>query len=183
MASTTKGNIKNRLRRSHARDFDDMADSLVTLTDSQTLTADTSLQVTAVASGSDDATALTAAANGGRITWVPDVTADRIYTLPTPAVGLHIRCVGAGALAADGHDVTFTVASANNQFFHGAVMHHDTNETGQTSSTIFGNGSSNDTIKITLPEMFDINFLGKSTTVWYVWGFAASVTATTVADS
>ena len=62
-------------------------------------------------------------------------------------------------------------------------MHHDTNETGQTSSTIFGTGSSNDTIKITLPEMFDINLLGKSTTVWYVWGFAASVTATTVADS
>jgi hypothetical protein len=39
MASTTKGNIKNRLRRTHARDMDDMADSMVTLTDTaQTLT-------------------------------------------------------------------------------------------------------------------------------------------------
>ena len=28
MASTTKGNIKNRLRRTHARDMDDMADSV-----------------------------------------------------------------------------------------------------------------------------------------------------------
>jgi|TARA_R110000851_G_scaffold48311_4_gene116864 hypothetical protein len=37
MASTTKGNIKNRLRRTHARDMDDMADSMVTLTDAQTL--------------------------------------------------------------------------------------------------------------------------------------------------
>ena len=38
MASTTKGNIKNRLRRTHARDMDDMADSMVTLTDNNTLT-------------------------------------------------------------------------------------------------------------------------------------------------
>jgi hypothetical protein len=37
MASTTKGNIKNRLRRTHARDMDDMADSMVTLTDTQTI--------------------------------------------------------------------------------------------------------------------------------------------------
>jgi len=38
MASTTKGNVKNRLRRTHARDMDDMADSMVTLTDNNTLT-------------------------------------------------------------------------------------------------------------------------------------------------
>ena len=38
MASTTRGNIKNRLRRTHARDMDDMADSVVTLTDNNTLT-------------------------------------------------------------------------------------------------------------------------------------------------
>jgi len=38
MASTTRGNVKNRLRRTHARDMDDMADSMVTLTDNNTLT-------------------------------------------------------------------------------------------------------------------------------------------------
>lgn len=38
MASTTRGNVKNRLRRTHARDMDDMADSVVTLTDNNTLT-------------------------------------------------------------------------------------------------------------------------------------------------
>ena len=43
MASTTKGNIKNRLRRTHARDMDDMADSMVTLTDTQTISGTNSL--------------------------------------------------------------------------------------------------------------------------------------------
>ena len=38
MASTTKGDIRNKLRRTHARDMDDMADSMVTLTDNNTLT-------------------------------------------------------------------------------------------------------------------------------------------------
>ena len=142
------------------------------------------IQYTTVASGANDAVSLTVANNAGRVTWVPDVTADRVYTLPTPEAGLHIHVVGAGALAADGHDVTFTVASANNQFFHGGLLHFDTDEasTGGFAS-IWGNGSSNDTIKVTLPELFDIHFVGKSSTVWYVYGWAASVTDTTIADS
>ena len=37
MASTTKGDIRNKLRRTHARDMDDLADSIVTLTDTQTI--------------------------------------------------------------------------------------------------------------------------------------------------
>ena len=182
MASTTKGNIKNRLRRTHARDMDDMADSMVTLTDSQTLTADTSIQVTAVASGADAAYELSAASNGGRVTWVPNVSADRVYTLPTPAAGMHLRLVGAGALAADGHDITIK-GTDNTHFFHGAIAHHDTNQTGQTTAIVWGDGAADDVIKLDTPEAFDINLLGKSTTVWYVWGWSAGVTPITISNA
>ena len=45
MASTTKGDIRNKLRRTHARDMDDLADSIVTLTDTQTFQVLTPLVV------------------------------------------------------------------------------------------------------------------------------------------
>ena len=35
----------------------------------------------------------------------------------------------------------------NTDFFHGAVVHHDTNQTNQTTSVVYGDGDSNDKIK------------------------------------
>ena len=131
----------------------------------------------------DAAETLTEALNAGRTTIIPNVSADRIYTLPTPKAGMHLHLVGFGALAADGHDVSIVTGTANSEFFHGAVTHHDTDETSQTTSVVWGNGSSNDTIKLDVVEGFDLHFLGKSTTVWYVWGWTAGVTPVTIADS
>jgi len=145
--------------------------------------SNSTIQYTTAVSGANDAVTLTVADNAGRVTWVPDVTADRVYTLPAPAVGLHINVVGAGALAADGHDVSFHTATLNTDFFHGAIVHHDTDQTGQTSAVVWGDGNSNDQIKLDLPEAFDIHFLGKSTTAWYVWGWAASATLITIGDA
>ena len=181
MASTTKGNVKNRLRRSHARYFDDMADSMVSLTDSQTLTADTSIQATTYVSGINADYSASVATNGGRVTWIPNVSADRSYSLPSPTVGARLRFVGAGALAADGH--SFILKTQDDaEFFHGALVHHDTNQTGQTTSVVWGDGAADDTITVALPQAFDINLLGKSTSVWYVWGWTASNTVVTIAN-
>jgi hypothetical protein len=182
MGNIAKARIKHLLKRSHADYFDNVADSIVTLSDSQTLSGNTSVQKCAVASGSNDAVSLTAAANGGRVTWVPDLTADRIYTLPTPAAGLHLNVVGAGALAADGHDISF-IGTDDTHFFHGAIIHHDTAQSGQTSAVVWGDGAADDVIKLDLVEAFDIHFLGKSTTVWYVWGWSAAVAPITISNA
>ena len=143
----------------------------------------TAVQYTTPVLQTDAAETLTVAANAGRTTIIPNVSADRIYTLPAPSEGLHLNLVGFGALAADGHDVTIVVGTANSEFFHGALAHHDTDQTGQTTATVWGNGSSNDTIKLDVVEAFDLHFLGKSSTVWYVWGWTAGVTPVTIANS
>ena len=182
MGNIAKARIKHLLKRSHADYFDNVADSMVSLSDSQTLSGNTSVQVCASASGSNAAYSLTAADNGGRVTWVPDVTADRVYTLPTPAAGLHLNLVGAGALAADGHDITIK-GTDNTHFFHGAIAHHDTDQSGQTTAIVWGDGAADDVIKLDTPEAFDIHLLGKSTTVWYVWGWAAGVTPITISNA
>ena len=131
--------------------------------------------------------ALTLAANGGRTTIIPDVSADRVYTLPDPTTaGEYYHIVGFGALAADGHDITIQGVNADNTtFFHGAVVHHDTDNTAQTSAVVWGDGDSNDTIKLDLVEAFDLHFLASTaapTTTYYVWGWTAGATTVTIAD-
>jgi hypothetical protein len=105
-----------------------------------------------------------------------------VYSLPAPEVGLHFHIVGFGALAADGHDVSFHTNTLNTDFFHGAIVHHDTAQTGQTTSVVFGDGDSNDKIKLDTPQFLDIHFLGKTSASWYVWGHTASDTPITIGD-
>ena len=120
--------------------------------------------------------------DAGKLIVIPNVGQDSVYSLPAPKVGLHFHIVGFGALAADGHDVSFHTNTLNTDFFHGAVVHHDTNETGQTTSVVYGDGDSNDKIKLDIPQLFDINFLGKTSSSWYVWGHSCSDTVITIGD-
>ena len=154
-----------------------------TTTGAVTFDKNTNIRYTTVASGSDAATAMSVATHAGRTTIVPNISAARTYTLPQVAEGLHIHLVGFGALAADGHDVSFHVNTLNTDMFHGAIVHHDTDQTSQTSAVVWGDGDSNDQIKLDVPEAFDIHFLGKSSTVWYVWGWSMGATPITIADS
>ncbi len=130
----------------------------------------------------DTAAETLSAADAGKIIVIPNVGQDSVYSLPAPEVGLHLHVVGFGALAADGHDVSFHVGTLNTDFFHGAIVHHDTDLTGQTTAIVWGDGDSNDKIKLDLPEAFDVHFMGKSSTAWYVWGWMASVTKVTIGD-
>ena len=130
----------------------------------------------------DTATETLSAADAGKIIVIPNVGQDSVYSLPAPEVGLHLHVVGFGALAADGHDVSFHTGTLNTDYFHGAIVHHDTDLTGQTTAIVWGDGDSNDKIKLDLPEAFDVHFMGKSSTAWYVWGWMASVTKVTIGD-
>jgi len=142
----------------------------------------TQIKMLDVKTQTDTATESLSADDAGKLIVIPNVGQDSVYSLPTPEVGLHFHIVGFGALAADGHDVSFHTATLNTDFFHGAVVHHDTNNTGQTTTVVYGDGDSNDKIKLDIPQFFDINFLGKSSTSWYVWGHSASDTVISIGD-
>ena len=127
--------------------------------------------------------AITKSNNAGRTTVLPDVSADRIFTIPDPAAaGEYYHLVYFGALAADGHSIILRGANDDNTtFFHGAVAHHDTNNT-TTTSVVYGDGDSNDTITLASGQAFDLHFLAASTTMYYVWGWSAGDTPITIAD-
>jgi hypothetical protein len=64
-------------------------------------------------------------------------------------------------------------------------VHHDTDQTSQTSAVVWGDGDSNDTLKLDLVEAFDLHFLASTaapTTTYYVWGWTAGATPVTIAD-
>ena len=142
----------------------------------------TQLKMLDVKTQTDTATEALDEGDAGKLIVIPNVGQDSVYSLPAPEVGLHFHIVGFGALAADGHDVSFHTNTLNTDFFHGAIVHHDTNETGQTTSVVFGDGDSNDKIKLDTPQFLDIHFLGKTSASWYVWGHTASDTPITIGD-
>ena len=124
---------------------------------------------------------ITEALHAHRTVVTIDLTADRTFTLPTPIAGMTFRFIY-GHTAADGHDVLITAGSGNTLFFKGSVVHHDTDQTAQTSAMVFSNGSSNEVFQMNLPAGFEINLVASSTTVWYISGWVASATAPTFAD-
>ena len=83
-----------------------------------------------------------------------------------------------GLTAADGHDVQIATAGSS-IFFAGSIMHHDTNETGQTSAVVYPNGTNHYRLNILLPGAFHIWLWGVSATVWAISGFVASNDAPT----
>ena len=124
---------------------------------------------------------ITEATHAMRTVVTIDNSADRTFTLPTPIAGMEFKFIY-GHTAADGHDVLISAGSGNTLFFKGGVVHHDTDETGQTSAMVFSDGNSNEVFQMNLPAGFEINLVASSTTVWYISGWVASATAPTFAD-
>ena len=129
----------------------------------------------------DASATLTEATHAGRTIVTIDNTADRTFTLPTPIAGMTFKFIY-GHTAADGHDVIISAGTGNSIYFKGGVVHHDTDETGQTSAMVVSDGNSNETLQLNVPAGFEINLVASSTTVWYISGWVASATAPTFAD-
>ena len=129
----------------------------------------------------DASASITEATHAGRTVVTIDNSADRTFTLPTPIAGMTFKFIY-GHTAADGHDVIIAAGSGNSIFFKGGVVHHDTDQTGQTSAMVFSDGDSNETFQMNLPAGFEINLVASSTTVWYISGWVASATAPAFAD-
>ena len=129
----------------------------------------------------DASASLTEATHAMRTVVTIDNSADRTFTLPTPIAGMEFKFIY-GHTAADGHDVIISAGTGNSIFFKGGVVHHDTDQTGQTSAMVISDGNSNETLQLNLPSGFEINLVASSTTVWYISGWVASATAPAFAD-
>ena len=125
-------------------------------------------------------TTLTAATNGGRTNMVIDTGQASTYVLPTPSAGLTLKFVYIGA-ATDASSHIWQTAG-NSIYFKGVLAHHDLNVTGQTSNTVFPNGSSNSQMTLAVPEGYEINLVGVSATVYAISGWTAGNTPVAFAD-
>ena len=125
-------------------------------------------------------TTLTTATNGGRTNMVIDTGQASTYVLPTPSAGLTLKFVYLGA-ATDTSSHIFATAG-NTIFFKGVLIHHDLNNTGQTSNTVYPNGTSNSEITLAVPEGYEINLVGVSATVYALSGWTAGNTPVAFAD-
>ena len=128
----------------------------------------------------DDAnTSLTAADNAGRVNIIPDVTGNRIYTLPSPSAGLYFKFIY-GGVAADASNPIISTGADANFISRGGIVFHDID--GNAISSVFPNGSSNSKLTINVPESIEINFLALDSTNWAIWGYVAADTIPAFAD-
>ena len=134
-----------------------------------------------VALADASSTTLTAATNGGRTNVIVDTSQNSTYVLPTPSAGLSFRFIYGGA-AADATDHIIKT-SGNTLFFKGALVHHDTDQTGQTSAVVYADGNSNSIITMATPGAYQIDIVGHSSTVYYISGFVAGDTPVTFTDA
>ena len=132
-----------------------------------------------VALADTSAITLTAATHGGRTSVMPDTSQNTTLTLPTPSAGLSFRFIYGGA-AADATDHIIKT-SGNTLYFKGALFHADTD--GNTNASVFSDGNSNSILTIATPQAYEINIVGHSSTVYYISGWVADVTAPTFTDA
>jgi len=126
---------------------------------------------------------LTEATHAGRYCIIPNVAATCTYTLPTPILGMTFRFLGPHLLAAaDGNSVAIACGAGNSIFYSGQILHHDTDQTGQTTAVIYPDQNSNELLTMALPGAVNLTLVGMSATLWHIAGSVASATAPAFAD-
>ena len=187
MAQKTNSLLKTKI----SRQYHDLADSTLNLTDGGTIAGATTLsgqtiihQDFAIASGSatgDNAFAgnagtLTEAAHAGKVVLLPDATANATLRIPTPSkAGICYKLIYHG-VADDAHDLVISFAD-DECYFKGSLMTQDEDEAGAAQvATIFGDSSTTDVLTINDPHTFEINLVSLSTTQMAVWGYVVSDT-------
>lgn len=135
-----------------------------------------------VVSVTDAASYTVLAANSGKTHFVPDLTQDAVFALPTPAAGLRYEFIYAG-VAADAHDWAIDTGS-NTNFFLGGVAHLDTDagSAGDEVVPVAGNGSSNSILNVLVPDVGTRVLVVCDGTNWVVSGQVVGATAPTYAD-
>ena len=121
---------------------------------------------------------ISAADHGSRVVVVPAVTADRTLTLPSPAAGINFKFIYGGA-AEETENLIFDTGSTSN-FIQGGIVHIDSDA---DSVSVYSDGNSNRKLTLTDFGIFEINFVAKDSTSWYIWGYQQGADAPAFADS
>lgn len=122
------------------------------------------------------------ASNSGKPHVIDDVSADRTFTLPTPASGLEFDFYPK-LNAADGHDWIFSTGSNTNYIVGGvAFLDTDAGAGADELSLVVGNGSSNSKLQVNLPQPGTVIKFICDGTLWVLSGTVFSTTAPTFAD-
>lgn len=115
------------------------------------------------------------AANSGKPHIIANVSADRTFTLPAVAAGLHFPLI-AEVGAADGHD-WIIVAAATADLFKGGVLMVDTDAGPATVAAVVADQSDDDQLQINLPQGGTRLDLYCDGTYWIVSGVVVSTAA------
>lgn len=121
-------------------------------------------------------------ADSGKPHIVANVSADRTFTFPAEAAGLHYIFY-ADVVAADDFDWIFTTGSDTN-YFTGGVVHLDTDADagGDEIVMVAPDGNSNSKLQVNLPQPgTKVEFICDGT-LWTVSGIVVSATAPAFAD-
>ena len=132
-----------------------------------------------VALADASSTTLTAATNAGRTNVIIDVAQASTYVLPTPSAGLSFRFIYGGA-AADAHSHIIKT-SGNTLFFKGGILHAD--HDGNTNATVYSDGNSNSILTMAIPQSYQLDIVGHSSTVYYISGWVGGNTAPAFSDA
>ena len=140
------------------------------------VTGDAQLQVINPVSGSDSAITVSKGTHGGRTTIIPrggDSLVTHLMPLPEEGVKYHFVYVGDAVRA---EDIEFS-ADASGADFEGTILHH--HEGANDSVDVVYCKPDEDVIDLKIPQAFELTFVGKNATTYYVWGHSTSETVPT----
>jgi len=122
---------------------------------------------------------ITKAANQGRVNVIGLVGQNTTIVIPTPtAAGEWYKFIYAGAgLTEETENIIFQTGTDGSVFMSGHIIHMIDNP-----ATVYADGDSNELLTLEDTGGFEVNFLSKSATTWYVWGYAQSEDAPVFAD-
>ena len=116
--------------------------------------------------------------NTGLSHFIPDLTADCVITLPTPALGLEFTFVYSG-VAADAQDWQFD-SGDDTYYFTGGLLYVDD---APAADSVAGDGNSNSKCNVLTPEPGTrVTISCVDGTTWCLSGVVASASAPTFAD-
>ena len=149
-----------------------------TINGSVNVTGDAQLSTINPVSGSASAITVSAATHAGRTTVIPQGLGSGItHVMPAPTKGIKYHFVYVGA-AVSGEDIEFS-ADASGADFEGTITHHHEGDT--DSVDVVYCKPDEDVIDLKIPQAFELTFVGKDSTTYYVWGHSTSATVPTCA--
>jgi hypothetical protein len=126
----------------------------------------------------DSSITLTNATHGSRPIIIPNMAADRTWTLPTPAAGMSFHFQYGGTAVET--EAFIIKTSGNTIFFKGSLLHADI---GADSVIAYSDNNSNSILTVDLVGVCDIWITGASATVYYITGYVGSATVPAFSDA